>query len=39
VAVETKEFSGGKTTALAVGGVAVLYVVAAAVATAALLSY
>jgi len=39
VAVETREFSGGKTTALAVGSGVLLYVIAAAVATATLLSY
>jgi hypothetical protein len=39
VAVETQEFSGGKTAALAVGSVAILYIIAAAVATASLLSY
>ncbi len=39
VAVETREFSGGKTTALAVGGVVVLYGILGAVAAASLLSY
>jgi hypothetical protein len=39
VAVETREFSGGKTTALAVGSAAILYIIAASVAAASLLSY
>ena len=39
VAIETREFSGGKTTALTVGGLAALYVVAGAVAIASLLTY
>ncbi len=39
IAVETREFSGGKTTALAAGSVAIAYVVAAAVATATLLAF
>jgi hypothetical protein len=39
VAVETREFSGGKTTALTAGGLALVYVIAAAVATASLLAY
>lgn len=34
LAVETREFSGGKTAALAVGSAALLYAIAAAVATA-----
>ena len=37
VAVETREFSGGKTTALAGGSAFLLYTIAAAVATASLL--
>ncbi len=39
VAVETREFSGGKTTALAAGSAVLLYAIAAAIATASLLSY
>ncbi len=39
IAVETREFSGGKTTALAAGGLALVYVIAGAVAAASLLAY
>lgn len=39
VAVEAREFSGGKTTALAAGGFAIAYVIAAAVAAASLMAF
>jgi hypothetical protein len=38
IAIETREFSGGKTTALAAGGAALVYVIVVA-ATASLLAY
>ena len=39
VAVETREFSGGKTAALAAGSAVLLYAIVAAVASAAVLAY
>ena len=37
LAVQTREFSGGKTTALAAGGIGLLYVIGGAIAAAALM--
>ncbi len=39
IAIETREFSGGKTTALTAGGLALVYVIAGLVAAASLLAY